>query len=45
MEDLCKSEAVNKLEENVDKCFHNLGMEKDFLSMTQKEVKERTLKF
>lgn len=29
MEEIYKSETVNILEENTDKCFHNLGVEKN----------------
>lgn len=36
MEEIYKSETVNILEENTRKCFHNLGVEKTFLSMMQK---------
>lgn len=40
MEDTYKSEAVNILEENVDKCFHDLGVEKDFKYDTKRNKRK-----
>lgn len=40
MEDTYKSEAVNILEENVGKCFHDLGVEKDFKYDTKRNKRK-----